>query len=77
LQSKVVASELGYVIKASGNKKRLDAICENLYRVAASRGTVYGTTAEVKKIISKKDPTLSGLGQREIVMNSSIHAKVY
>ena len=55
----------------------MDMICENLYRVAASRGVVYGTSSEIKKIISKKDPTLSGLGQREIVMNSSIHAKVY
>jgi len=77
LQSKVVASELGYVIKGTGNKKRMDVICENLYRVAASRGVVYGTTAEINKILSKKDPALSGLGQREIVMNSSIHAKVY
>jgi hypothetical protein len=54
LQSKVVASELGYVIKSTDNKKRMDMICENLYRVAASRGVVYGTTSEIKKLFQKK-----------------------
>jgi len=77
LQSKVVASELGYVVKAVEHKKRMDIVCENLYRIAASKGIAYGTTTQVREIISKKEPLLTGLGARNIVMNSSIHAKVF
>tara|TARA_B100000131_G_scaffold107410_1_gene104165 strand:- start:5186 stop:6922 length:1737 start_codon:yes stop_codon:yes gene_type:complete len=77
LQSKIVASELGFAVKAVENKKRMDIICENLYRIAASKGITYGSTAQVREIISKKEPLLTGIGARNIVMNSSIHAKVY
>ncbi len=55
----------------------MDIICENLYRIAASKGITYGSTAQVREIISKKEPLLTGIGARNIVMNSSIHAKVY
>ncbi len=86
LQTKIVASELGYAIKGVENKKRIDVICENLYRIAASRGITYGSTQQVQARIGQeqrgnsrkgKEVILSGLGAREIVMNSSIHAKVY
>ena len=77
MQSKVIASELGYVVKSTGNSRTINAIVENLYRIAASSGMVYGTTSEIKKILKENDPKLSGVGEREIVMNSSIHAKVY
>ena len=66
-----------FAVKAVENKKRMDIICENLYRIAASKGITYGSTAQVKEIISKKEPLLTGIGARNIVMNSSIHAKVY
>ena len=86
LQTKIVASELGYAIKGVENKKRIDVICENLYRIAASRGITYGSTQQVQARIGQeqrgksrkgKEVILSGLGARDIVMNSSIHAKVY
>ena len=77
MQSKVIASELGYVVKSTGRKETINSIVENLYRIAASSGMVYGTTSEIKKILKENDPKLSGVGEREIVMNSSIHAKVY
>ena len=77
MQSKVIASELGYVVKSTGNSRTINAIVENLYRIAASSGMVYGTTSEVRQILRENDPQLSGLGERQIVMNSSIHAKVY
>ena len=77
MQSKVIASELGYVIKSTGNSHTINAIVENLYRIAASSGMVYGTTSEVREILRENDPQLSGIGERQIVMNSSIHAKVY
>jgi hypothetical protein len=47
VQSKIVASEIGYGIKATGNKLRMDMICENLYRIASSRGMIYGTSSQV------------------------------
>ena len=77
MQSKVIASELGYVVKSTGRKETINSIVENLYRIAASSGMVYGTTSEVREILRENDPQLSGIGERQIVMNSSIHAKVY
>jgi hypothetical protein len=81
IQSKIVASEIGYSIKGTGNKLRMDMICENLYRIASSRGMVYGTSSQVEKVLRNskqgKDKQLTGLGGREIIMNASIHAKVY
>ena len=81
VQSKIVASEIGYSIKGTGNKLRMDMICENLYRIASSRGMVYGTSSQVEKVLKNskqgKDKQLTGLGGREIIMNASIHAKVY
>lgn len=83
VQSKIVASEIGYSIKATENKLRMDMICENLYRIASSRGMSYGSTTQVLKVLSNSkqgkndDKLLTGLGSREIIMNASIHAKVY
>jgi hypothetical protein len=81
IQSKIVASEIGYSIKGTGNKLRMDMICENLYRIASSRGMVYGTSSQVEKVLRNskqgKDKQLTGLGGREIIMNASIHAKVF
>lgn len=81
VQSKIVASEIGYSIKGTGNKLRMDMICENLYRIASSRGMIYGTSSQVEKVLRNskqgKDKQLTGIGSREIIMNASIHAKVY
>jgi hypothetical protein len=81
VQSKIVASEIGYSIKGTGNKLRMDMICENLYRIASSRGMIYGTSSQVERVLRNsklgKDKQLTGLGAREIIMNASIHAKVY
>lgn len=81
VQSKIIASEIGYSIKGTGNKLRMDMICENLYRIASSRGMIYGTSSQVEKVLRNskqgKDKQLTGLGSREIIMNASIHVKVY